>query len=277
MTTPTATPPAGDASIHRLIDMVVEEVSLVDRAANLRRFLLVKRSELVPDSDDDDLDLPDDADAPALAAPGGGGAAAPTVPAAPAAGAVSTAAVVAALESLTGVVGLLAAQVTEKARPVPPKRPPAKEPDPPADDAEPDDPEDPEADDPADDAPVPPRRGTKPPPPRGQRKGDEPLAGMRAQLDRIEASLTGRAAKRAPAPPPDVATRLDDIAASIATLTTTLGGQAGRLAKVERTVGVPASRPVEARPAGDEAISWPLDINAPRDRASVAKDVSFHD
>jgi hypothetical protein len=275
MTTPTATPPTGDASVHRLIDMVVEEVSLVDRAANLRRFLLVKRSELVPDSDDDDLDLPDDADAPDLAAPGGG-AVAPTVPAAPAAGAVSTAAVVAALESLTGVVGLLAAQVTEKARPVPPKRPPAKEPDLP-DDAEPDDPEDPEADDPADDAPVPPRRGTKPPPPRGQRKSDDALAGMRAQLDRIEASLTGRAAKRAPAPPPDVATRLDDIAASIATLTTTLGGQAGRLAKVERTVGVPASRPVEARPAGDDAISWPLDINAPRDRASVAKDVSFHD
>ena len=122
---------------------------------------------------------------------------------------------------------------------------------------------------------MPPRRGDKRPPPRGQRKSDEPLADLRTQLDRIEASLTGRAVKRAPAP--DVATRLEEIATSLATLTATMSGQAGRLTKVERTVGVPASRPVETRPTGDDAVSWPLDINERRDRASVAKDVSFHD
>ncbi|NNC15224.1 hypothetical protein HJC22_05675 [Corallococcus exiguus] len=33
----------GPASVNRLVDMVVEEVSLVDRAANKHRFLLVKR------------------------------------------------------------------------------------------------------------------------------------------------------------------------------------------------------------------------------------------
>lgn len=33
-----------EAKVHRLRDMVVEEVSLVDRAANKRRFLIVKRS-----------------------------------------------------------------------------------------------------------------------------------------------------------------------------------------------------------------------------------------
>src|SRR5689334_13952987 len=33
-----------DSGVHRLRDIVVEEVSLVDRAANKRRFLLVKRS-----------------------------------------------------------------------------------------------------------------------------------------------------------------------------------------------------------------------------------------
>jgi hypothetical protein len=38
---PTETP--GEDRVHRLVDMVVEEVSLVDRAANLRRFLVVKR------------------------------------------------------------------------------------------------------------------------------------------------------------------------------------------------------------------------------------------
>lgn len=38
---PTEAP--GEDRVHRLVDMVVEEVSLVDRAANLRRFLVVKR------------------------------------------------------------------------------------------------------------------------------------------------------------------------------------------------------------------------------------------
>ncbi|MCP3163186.1 hypothetical protein [Myxococcus qinghaiensis] len=36
----------GPASVHRLVDMVVEEVSLVDRAANKHRFLLVKRDDM---------------------------------------------------------------------------------------------------------------------------------------------------------------------------------------------------------------------------------------
>src|SRR5512141_1360888 len=35
----------GESGVHRLRDIVVEEVSLVDRAANKRRFLVVKRSE----------------------------------------------------------------------------------------------------------------------------------------------------------------------------------------------------------------------------------------
>ena len=34
-----------DDGVHRLVDMVVEEVSLVDRAANLHRFLVVKRDQ----------------------------------------------------------------------------------------------------------------------------------------------------------------------------------------------------------------------------------------
>lgn len=32
----------GESGVHRLRDIVVEEVSLVDRAANKRRFLVVK-------------------------------------------------------------------------------------------------------------------------------------------------------------------------------------------------------------------------------------------
>lgn len=40
-----ATPASADGQVHRLVDMEVQEVSLVDRAANKRRFLVVKRSE----------------------------------------------------------------------------------------------------------------------------------------------------------------------------------------------------------------------------------------
>ena len=42
--------------VHRLRDIVVEEVSLVDRAANKRRFLVVKRSGEMPDGEDHELD-----------------------------------------------------------------------------------------------------------------------------------------------------------------------------------------------------------------------------
>ena len=38
-------PRKADRSVNRLLDIVVEEVSLVDRAANEHRFLIVKRSE----------------------------------------------------------------------------------------------------------------------------------------------------------------------------------------------------------------------------------------
>ena len=37
--------------VSRLLDIIVEEISLVDRAANKRRFLIVKRSESMADSD----------------------------------------------------------------------------------------------------------------------------------------------------------------------------------------------------------------------------------
>jgi hypothetical protein len=44
-TTAAATEDDDEPKVHRLRDMVVEEVSLVDRAANKRRFLIVKRSD----------------------------------------------------------------------------------------------------------------------------------------------------------------------------------------------------------------------------------------
>src|SRR6266481_777244 len=47
-------PDEGQSGVHRLRDIVVEEVSLVDRAANKRRFLVVKRSEGMAKMNDDD-------------------------------------------------------------------------------------------------------------------------------------------------------------------------------------------------------------------------------
>jgi uncharacterized coiled-coil protein SlyX len=40
--------------VHRLVDMVVEEVSLVDRPANKQRFLIVKRDDVMPDELEDE-------------------------------------------------------------------------------------------------------------------------------------------------------------------------------------------------------------------------------
>jgi hypothetical protein len=40
--------------VHRLVDMVVEEVSLVDRAANKHRFLIVKRDDAMDDDNTTD-------------------------------------------------------------------------------------------------------------------------------------------------------------------------------------------------------------------------------
>lgn len=42
--------------VHRLIDIVAEEVSLVDRAANQRRFLIVKRSEPMENLETEELE-----------------------------------------------------------------------------------------------------------------------------------------------------------------------------------------------------------------------------
>jgi hypothetical protein len=44
------------ADVHRLLDIVVEEVSLVDRAANKQRFLIVKRSDDMNDTTENTSD-----------------------------------------------------------------------------------------------------------------------------------------------------------------------------------------------------------------------------
>ena len=276
--------PEPDDDVHRLIDMIVEEVSLVDRAANQRRFLLVKRSQAMSDEpNDDEGDAAGDAadDEPALeteAADAPDASADPGTTPAPATGGAGTEAVVAALEALTGVVEMLATQSTEKAK----KKPPA-----PADEGDEEDLADGGVDEaeegdapdaPTEDTPPPPKR---PPPPKKKTKADDvdPLADVRAQLARIESALGHKPAKkRDPSAPNPIGVRLAEVVKMLGDLKTQIAGQANRLAKVEKNVGAPASKPVDGPPrkASDADVSWPLDVNAPRDRESVDKDVSFH-
>jgi len=62
----------GDSGVHRLRDIVVEEVSLVDRAANKRRFLVVKRSsQMAGDDKTKDRGASQEARAAAAGARGG--------------------------------------------------------------------------------------------------------------------------------------------------------------------------------------------------------------
>ena len=82
-----------DDGVHRLVDMVVEEVSLVDRAANKHRFLIVKRDEAMDDDKTQNT-------TPAEPSP-------PTAPTAKLDDNSALNAALAALESLTGLVELL--------------------------------------------------------------------------------------------------------------------------------------------------------------------------
>ena len=82
-----------DDGVHRLVDMVVEEVSLVDRAANKHRFLIVKRDDAMDDDNTTDTTTTD-----------------PSPSAAPTAkldDGTALGAALTALESLTGLVELL--------------------------------------------------------------------------------------------------------------------------------------------------------------------------
>ena len=72
-----------DAGASRLTDITVEEVSLVDRAANNHRFLIVKRSRAMLNGDEDlepvELGPDEDDDQGAEETPGSGAAAASTL------------------------------------------------------------------------------------------------------------------------------------------------------------------------------------------------------
>lgn len=260
-----------DNPIHRLIDMVVEEVSLVDRAANEHRFLIVKRSDPVnPDADSapeataEDATAETDTNKDAHTAPD-----------------VMTAAV-AALEGLTEAVEILNADGGDQARLAElaselqglasklAGEEPAVEP----------------AAPPADEASTP--------------DTTEAVDAIRATLSRVgelvDAATAAAAAKPAePAnePEPDAAPdaapaaaqdnavteHLAAVAKALRDLTTTVQTQHQRIAQVEKRFGMPNSARSDERPKPNPApvTGWPMDMNNPMDRESVDKSVSFHD
>ena len=265
----------GDAEgVHRLVDMVVEEVSLVDRAANNHRFLLVKRGDMTT---------------PTAAAEGTASSAAPT------SGTIRMiaedsplGAALTALESLTALVeqlgsmeadpsdGRLAA-LAEQLRAAAEQMLGAAEP---------------EGSD----------EGPTPEPSEVERRGPPeqgpPASSFASHLDAAKAALSRLselASKVAPTPaenrqaPPVVATPaqqpldpekpLVKLAASFGALTESMQQLQQRLARVEKQSGVPNSAaPAEqVAKANLEAVGWPLDLNEPKDREAVDKTVSFHD
>jgi len=275
--------------IHRLLDIVVEEVSLVDRAANKHRFLIVKRSDPMEENHADKAKTPDgeaaetakqtppenDAGDSAEKADGMTGDSA------------MLEAAVEALERLTDTVETLGALADGDAR--------AKIAELAAELRA-------LADGLVESA------GAEAAPPV---EAEPDLAGLigsvRASLQQvaslIDASKTAKAKpeaddgdekpedkneKRDPAtqetgtgPSPDDPLRKDlsGLTDSVKKLVESLREQAQRLSKLEKRFGLPNSAPAREegnRPEEDD-VGWPMDLNRPFDRENVDKAVSFHD
>jgi hypothetical protein len=229
--------------VHRLIDMVVEEVSLVDRAANLRRFLIVKRDDSMDTEETKKTDVPDDS---------------------------PLGMALAALESLTDIVELLgdddsdpritalAEQLrstgeqlltqaglseaedgdeTEKTKSIAENLSAAKA------------------------AAARLRRGKKPAP----KEDAEEQAPKEDDTKKVDlAPVTEGLAK---------------LSASFKVLSESVTAQAQRLGRVEKQFGLPNSAaPAEpVTKSQPEDVGWPMDLNKPMDRENVDKAVSFHE
>lgn len=261
-----------DDGVHRLVDMVVEEVSLVDRAANKHRFLIVKRDDAMDDDNTTDTTTTDQSPSAAPTAKLDDGTAL---------GAALT-----ALESLTGLVELLGslgadqadarlAELAEELRSVAEQLLARSA----GDD------EDIEARAKGD-------AETKPAEPStfagNVTAAKQALARLAELAAKVPAAKTetpaqpepATAAKDSPATPtPSVTESLAKLAESFRALSETVKEQQQRLGRVEKQFGLPNSAAPAERmsKATVEDVGWPLDLNKPKDRESVDKAISFHD
>jgi len=275
--------------VNRLLDIVVEEVSLVDRAANKHRFLIVKRSDPMEENHADKAKTPDgEAADTAKQTPPENGAGDPAEKAdGPTGDSAMLEAAVEALERLTDTVETLGAlapgdarlkigELAAELRAL--------------------------ADRLAESAGA---EAAPPPEP------DTDLAGLigavRASLQQVASLIdAGKAAKAKPvpeetddeekdkkekrdpvlgdanaSPPQDDPIRKDlsGLTDSVKKLVEALKEQAQRLSKLEKRFGLPNSAPAreEGNRPEDEDVGWPMDLNRPFDRENVDKAVSFHD
>ncbi|MBX3251912.1 MAG: hypothetical protein KF901_32335 [Myxococcales bacterium] len=271
-----------DRPVNRLLDIVVEEVSLVDRAANEHRFLIVKRDTPMADTQTDTDAVDEAGDLNDQAAAEDTGAAPYAAPGSSADPLLTTA--VAALEGLTSTVELLgslgADQADARLAPLAAELKATAE-------------------------ALLARAGGAPPEAsvdvESTERGEDDdtretsfeahLAAAREALAQL-ASLS--AAKPPPAPSPaapapelpkapalpqELTASLAAMTESFRALAETVKEQQQRLARVEKQFGLPNSAPSteRVRKAEPEEVGWPMDLNHPMDRESVDKAVSFHD
>lgn len=280
-------PRKADRPVNRLLDIVVEEVSLVDRAANEHRFLIVKRDTPMADHADTDTQEqgPQNSSTvlPAEATATDEGAPATTSDDPPEATAPDPllATAVAALEGLTSTVELLGAMGAQAAdarlAPLATELKTTAEAllaragEEPAANGEGD--TDTESTEEPSDA----------------KDGDtfaEHLQAARAALTQLASLTSAPAVEPEPAPteapaklPAELTTTLAAMGESFRALADTVKEQQQRLARVEKQFGLPNSSqsPESVRKAAPEEVGWPMDLNNPMDRESVDKAVSFHD
>lgn len=269
-------PAKSSDGVHRLIDMVVEEVSLVDRAANKQRFLIVKRDDAMDEHTQNQ-------DGPKTAASNGQDVAPAAASEASRAIAEGSplAAALAALESLTAIVELLgslgadasdvrlaalaqqlritAEQILERTGFAPPS-------------------------DAADAAPATEvqarAKGSKPPAAPGPLAADITKAQQALlRLGELVAKALPATSKPKEPPASNVSESLAKLAESFRALSETVKEQQQRLGRVEKQFGLPNSAaPGEHAPAARaEEVGWPIDLNQPKGREHVDKSVSFHD
>ena len=283
MTNPITKSAGGTDGVHRLIDMVVEEVSLVDRAANQHRFLIVKRDNAMDDN------TPSTDEAEKATTDGAEVTMTPPDPTWTVGDGSPLGAALAALESLTAIVELLgslgadtndmrlaalAEQLRTTAEQILERTGFAA----PSDGADASAPADVQARAKTDAAAKPTGASTFASDVAAAKQALSRLAELASKG--VPAKTEKRDAPAAPAEPVSpVAESLAKLADSFRSLSETVKEQQQRLGRVEKQFGLPNSAaPAEhVSKASVEEVGWPLDLNKPKDRESVDKAVSFHD
>jgi hypothetical protein len=264
------------ADIHRLLDIVVEEVSLVDRAANKQRFLIVKRSDEMNDTTEQNSDATaakeDGVESSDTINTSASNAANDSVAPTHAANDVSSGddvalqhVAVSALASLTEAVELLGtagdestrsrvAELAGELRTVANQLTGASDNE--------------ESSDTASESKIKPKNEDI----------ESLIESVKTALQRVSGLLSDNGNDGQPERTSQ-ANSLATVIEEMRALTSTVKEQQQRLSKLEKRSGMPSSVPAgEGQSRSEtEEVGWPLDLNRSYDRESVDKSVSFHD